>query len=841
MPENNVLTIAAVNIRGVNGLHKLKKIKSEFDNGRISVLFLAEVQNSTLPDHWLDYFPISKFETLFDPRNLGNIIVCKRDDFSAEPEIAQYDLGGTLIYNVIKLHDGTKICGFYRRPGQILEPQELQHLQQFNACMGDFNLYLSKDVAENPNKNQGATALQETLQDQGFYPIVREGTYQALGRSASSVSQDGPDHCWLNANLSYEATASTSGYYLADHKTIFLHLPINLETEIEPEVEENSEKSKVFYVDPDSLSYDQHQSLFEKYSKNLEPTIENLNKILYKIMWPRCMKVRTSKKESKYANDNILKRRLLKCKNQNERKQVLEDFIGNVDFSTAMDLINTAEVEMTVRERARLIERLQVSRRVSEKDEFDRIKTFLENNRALDKRSAEIQRCEARSNKRWWRKQLKNRNFTYFSKKEVKLAMKFMNTKCKGNDNASFNFLPKGGKNLEFLTACLNNLCYSNKRIPTKMKTSRLSLIPKPGKNKLRPICVGTLLSRLIDLILARRCTEMILENSRYKHCYAFLKRRNIDDFLETTLDQIRKNEKSRKKSAIIGKDLSAAYDSLNFHLLEKKMERMIKESKNKKYTVLLGYLCRWLGSRIITHGFGKIRPTQGIAQGSPWSPSLFVIYFDMEQDQPEQSKTFMLNKYADDSAVTVCGDSWAEVDRKIREYDEFYENWCTVNKLTSNRAKSEILCIKRNLKRSPVDENVLKLGIPIKEEIQLLGVVIDQNLTFGPQLSKIRSWLNKRQRILYGLRKLKMKTNLCKRVLLTFRSKIFHGGSWLWHIADSNFEKVEVSWRNSLRAAFGFIRAVKNEELYKATGIPSIGQYLKYFSTKKLAKSKIY
>ena len=257
--------------------------------------------------------------------------------------------------------------------------------------------------------------------------------------------------------------------------------------------------------------------------------------------------MRRISRERKFANDSTLKRKLLKCTNHDERKKVLSEFIEDVDFGTAMKLMKTLETEITARERARLIDKIGVCNRVDEKEEFLRIKTFLETKESIDKRSTLIQNGNAAANKRWWKKQLITRNFKYLTKKEVKLAMKRMNKRCKGNDNASYNFLPKNGKNLTFLTSCLNNLIFSNQSIPTKMKTSRLSLINKPGQNKLRPICVGTLLARLIDLILSRRCTEMLLENTKFNYCFAFLKRRNIDDFLENILDQIRKNEKAKK------------------------------------------------------------------------------------------------------------------------------------------------------------------------------------------------------------------------------------------------------------------------------------------------------
>ena len=838
MPETTV-TVASLNVRGLNSLTKMTKIRNEFDSGKISCLFLSEAQNKELPQHWFDYFPTLEFETIFDERNLGNVIICKRDDFDTlgVPEISQYDLGGNHIFNVIELADGLKICAFYRRPGKSLNDQELNHLENFDAILGDLNMYQSRDNPDNPRKNEGATDLQENLLEKGFFPIICEGTFRALGRSAASITEDGPDQIWINpVECDVEMSGSTSNEFISDHKTIYLHL--NLTKTTEPEREEPSEKVKKFYVDPSKLSYEEHQRLFTELSKDLKPNIKNLNRILYKIMWPRCMKVRRISRERKFANDSTLKRKLLKCTNHDERKKVLSEFIEDVDFGTAMKLMKTLETEITARERARLIDKIGVCNRVDEKEEFLRIKTFLETEESIDKRSTLIQTGNAAANKRWWKKQLITRNFKYLTNKEVKLAMKRMNKRCKGNDNASYNFLPKNGKNLTFLTSCLNNLIFSNQSIPTKMKTSRLSLINKPGQNKLRPICVGTLLARLIDLILSRRCTEMLLENTKFNYCFAFLKRRNIDDFLENILDQIRKNEKAKKKTAIIAKDLSAAYDSLDFHLLEKKMEAAVKSSGKSKYTVLLGYLCRWLGGRIIIHKFGKIRPTLGVPQGSPWSPALFVLYFDMGNNE---SQLFMLNKFADDSAVAVSGDSWREVDKKIVEFDNFYESWCVENKLKSNKAKSEILAIKRKFNHSPVDQETLNIGIPFKKEIKLLGITLDENLRFGSQVSNIRTWLNKRLKILYNLRKQKMKSNVCKRVLLTFRSKIFHGGCWLWFISDTNFEAVESSWRNAIRAAFGFFKTVKTTEIYKGSGIQSIGQYLKYYSVKKLAESIIF
>ena len=126
-----------------------------------------------------------------------------------------------------------------------------------------------------------------------------------------------------------------------------------------------------------------------------------------------------------------------------------------------------------------------------------------------------------------------------------------------------------------------------------------------------------------------------------------------------------------------------------------------------------------------------------GVPQGSVLGPTLFLLYVnDLEDSLPDGVH---LAVYADDTTLYVTIESQASVassSETLQAAVDALERWGREWFITFEPTKSQCL----TLTRHRVDWNLPPLlfgGEPVPEvdEIKLLGVLIDQQLTFAPQL----------------------------------------------------------------------------------------------------------
>ncbi len=136
--------------------------------------------------------------------------------------------------------------------------------------------------------------------------------------------------------------------------------------------------------------------------------------------------------------------------------------------------------------------------------------------------------------------------------------------------------------------------------------------------------------------------------------------------------------------------------------------------------------------------------PTNGVPQGSTLSPHLFNIAIKSLAD--------ILNKlgvefrlYADD---TVIVGSAKEIDKALKEL----ENWCVLNNMEVNRAKSGIMLVEGEM-----DENILN-GYPAVSTYKYLGMNLSKKLDTKSHLGCITE---KIAQITYCLSPIRNKKNL--------------------------------------------------------------------------------
>ena len=157
-----------------------------------------------------------------------------------------------------------------------------------------------------------------------------------------------------------------------------------------------------------------------------------------------------------------------------------------------------------------------------------------------------------------------------------------------------------------------------------------------------------------------------------------------------------------------------------------------------------------------------------GVPQGSILGPLLFVLYIN---DFPLYLKSCETDLYADDTTIHVSGSNLNNMQIKVQSDLDEVERWCNENNMFINTNKTKCMVIGTKQKvLSQESELNLRIGSDILQNSvceKLLGVKIDQNLSWKDQIDHICSIISSR---IYLLSKI-------KKYLDTECRKLFYNG----------------------------------------------------------------
>ena len=157
---------------------------------------------------------------------------------------------------------------------------------------------------------------------------------------------------------------------------------------------------------------------------------------------------------------------------------------------------------------------------------------------------------------------------------------------------------------------------------------------------------------------------------------------------LLTIYDKWARAVNEKKLVGVLCMDLTAAFDLVDKDILVEKIKRYGAGKRTQKW--IDSYMKGRRQFVIVNRAKSKTRMVKwGVPQGSRLGPLLFLIFVNDMMKTVEHGSCEM---YADDSAITVMGDSTSEIATKLEANAKNITKWLEENYLMLAPEKSELM-----------------------------------------------------------------------------------------------------------------------------------------------------
>jgi ribonucleases P/MRP protein subunit RPP40 len=139
-----------------------------------------------------------------------------------------------------------------------------------------------------------------------------------------------------------------------------------------------------------------------------------------------------------------------------------------------------------------------------------------------------------------------------------------------------------------------------------------------------------------------------------------------------------------------------------------------------------------------------------GVPQGSILGPLFFLIFIN---DLPYFLKNFLSFLFADDTSLFLSNQDLDQLLLEFNKSIDYFIKWCYFNRLDINWDKTELMFFTQKRKIDfPKTIKIQDKSINVVDQFKLLGIIIDNDLTFLPQVASLRIKINQR---LFSIKKI--------------------------------------------------------------------------------------
>ena len=333
--------------------------------------------------------------------------------------------------------------------------------------------------------------------------------------------------------------------------------------------------------------------------------------------------------------------------------------------------------------------------------------------------------------------------FARVTASEVHSLLKQMKNRKQNLHSIPTVILKQVGDVISPVLANLINQSLSIGEFPTVLKSAKVIPLFKKGDpldiNNWRPISMFNEITKLFEKVVHQQLyryfeNQGLINNNQF----GFRKHHSTVHALAGLVGAVRRALDSNKVVIAVYLDLSKAFDTVTHDKLLSKLDHY--GVRGTELSWFRNYLDgRVQAVRLSDAVSDKGIISTGVPQGSILGPMLFNIMInDLFTCHDLQTVA-----YADDTSLICSAKSYAEAAAKVQtNLNKIYEWLCANNmKLNINKTKYSIFHYKKKIS---IDINLTINGIPIERtsSYKALGVVLDERLEFGKQVSSIKTKL---------------------------------------------------------------------------------------------------
>ena len=284
------------------------------------------------------------------------------------------------------------------------------------------------------------------------------------------------------------------------------------------------------------------------------------------------------------------------------------------------------------------------------------------------------------------------------------------------------------------------NLSIKEGYYPKAWKVAKIIALHKKGSKQLacnyRPIALLSRISLICEKVIHEQISNYFTENNIFhQNQHGYIKNKSCMTALLTIYDKWARAINEKKLVGVLCMDLTAAFDLVDKDILVEKLK--LYGAGKKTLSWIRSYMSDRKQFVVINTIKSKTRYVRwGVPQGSKLGPLLFLIFVN---DMMETVTNGSCEMYADDSAISVMGESTSEIKGKLEENVMKITKWLDKNCLMLAPEKSELMVVTNKRVSRQLDSFELNIEgkiIKQKDKIKLLGIKLDKTLSFNNHLN---------------------------------------------------------------------------------------------------------
>ena len=399
-----------------------------------------------------------------------------------------------------------------------------------------------------------------------------------------------------------------------------------------------------------------------------------------------------------------------------------------------------------------------------------------------------------------------------------------------GLDDIPAKILKDSKKILSPYIADIVNISYSSQKFPDLLKKAAVKPIYKEKDKNLisnyRPISILPCISKIFEKSAAIQLLNYFERHSMISSCqHAYRPHHSTTTCLFELVNYLHECLDDNKVVAIISLDLSKAFDSINHELLLKKLENFNLSQSAINY--IKSYLeNRKQVTKVLEFMSTEEKVISGVPQGSILGPFLFLCFVNELPEIFENVCKFLA--YADDTQLIVTAENVESLLPKIENIIKMASDWYNKNGLKNNSGKSEVLVLSQK-KKGPFEINVIENGIQktinTKEYIEVLGIKIDQELSWTKHINFVKKSAFNVIRQVHRINKL-LPQHLRMTLYQTLVSPIFNYVDIIYGgCTQKNKNKLQVAQNFAVRSILGRNKYESAKNCYKELKLLNLEQ----------------